>query len=260
MNGIDAIDDLILEVSEIIKRCPLKNDGSHVYKWQAELDLSKKKTLVIIRRFFEGSQVYLTDLNKIANPQDHRGSAYIPEQFLAEGMCQLSDLLRAMKSDLQMDARETLDLSAIKQIGNICDRFPLVAEQLGTRHNSRTPLTINDEYDVQDIFQALLRLHFDDIVDEETMPSFAGISSRVDFILRSERIGIEIKKTRPSLGSKELRTQLSEDIITYEKHPGFNILIFFIYDRDKLIENPTGFEKDFCIRRDELNVIVFVRS
>lgn len=77
---------------------------------------------------------------------------------------------------------------------NIFSRFHRVARQLRSRHNGRSTLEIEDEYDVQDLLHALLQLHFDDIRAEEWTPSYAGKSARVDFLLKKEKIVIEVKK------------------------------------------------------------------
>jgi hypothetical protein len=50
----------------------------------------------------------------------------------------------------------------------------LVARQLRKRHRDRATLIIADEYDVQDLLHALLRLEFDDVRPEENTPSYAG--------------------------------------------------------------------------------------
>ena len=52
---------------------------------------------------------------------------------------------------------------SISEILLIIDRFDLVTKQLRQRHDSRETLDISDEYDVQDLFHALLKLYFDDI-------------------------------------------------------------------------------------------------
>ena len=63
---------------------------------------------------------------------------------------------------------------------------------------------MDDEYDVQDLMHAILRLHFDDVRPEEWTPSYAGKSSRIDFLLPGERTIIEVKMTRHGLGQKEV--------------------------------------------------------
>lgn len=73
-------------------------------------------------------------------------------------------------------------------------RFYKIARQLRNRHDNRQTLSIEDEYDVQDLLHALLHLYFDDIRPEEWTPSYAGKSARVDFLLKNEKTVIEVKK------------------------------------------------------------------
>ncbi|MBZ4359524.1 hypothetical protein LAM19_25050, partial [Mycobacterium tuberculosis] len=77
---------------------------------------------------------------------------------------------------------------------------------------NRQTIEINDEYDVQDLFHALLKIHFEDVRPEEYTPSYAGSSTRVDFLLKNEKIIIELKKTRKNLKQKEVGEQLIVDI------------------------------------------------
>jgi hypothetical protein len=87
---------------------------------------------------------------------------------------------------------------------NFCERFHLVARQMRSRHDNRATLDVEDEYDTQDLLHALLQLRFDDIRPEEWTPSYAGGSSRMDFLLKQEKIVIEVKKTRKGLAAKEV--------------------------------------------------------
>src|SRR6266567_7130537 len=49
---------------------------------------------------------------------------------------------------------------ALEKIELIANRFHIIARQLRHRHNDRPTLIIENEYDVQDLFHALLRLFF----------------------------------------------------------------------------------------------------
>ena len=89
---------------------------------------------------------------------------------------------------------------------------------------------ITDEYDVQDLLYALLRLDFDDIRAEDWTPSYAGGSARMDFLLKKEQVVIEVKKTREKLADREIGEQLMIDIAKYKAHPDCRTLISFIYD------------------------------
>jgi hypothetical protein len=141
----------------------------------------------------------------------------------------------------------------------LCARFHSVAKQLRQRWgNNRTTLDVKDEYDVQDLLHALLRIFFNDVRKEEGTPSFAGKSSRMDFLLPSEKVVIEAKKTRPSLTEKELGTELIDDIARYKTHPSCKKLICFVYDPDGYIANPRGIEKDLSQTGGEMEVKVII--
>jgi REase_DpnII-MboI len=142
----------------------------------------------------------------------------------------------------------------------LCFRFPIVALQLRERHGDRTPLTMTDEYDVQDLFHALLRIFFDDVRPEEVTPSYAGKSARMDFLLPVERTVLEVKKTRAALGKAEVGSQLIEDIARYKQHPGCKRLICFVYDPENRIQNPRGLEGDLSKMHDGLDVKVIISS
>ena len=129
-------------------------------------------------------------------------------------------------------------------IERLCLRFHSAARQLQQRYSDRDTLTINDEYDVQDLLHAILRLHFDDVRAEEWTPSYAGGSSRVDFLLKAEQIVIEVKKTRASMKGKDLGEQLIIDRARYEAHPDCKTLVCFVYDPEGRIGNPVGIERD----------------
>jgi len=129
-------------------------------------------------------------------------------------------------------------------IVRLAERFHRIVGQLQKRHNGRPTLDVNDEYDVQDLFHALLMLFFDDIRPEEWTPSYAGGASRIDFRLPELETVVEIKKTRPSLSTRELGDQLIVDIAKYKTHPNCRNIFCLVYDPDHIIKNPRGVEND----------------
>jgi hypothetical protein len=170
----------------------------------------------------------------------------------------LEKLLERSEGTEQQIKNQKTTIKALQRILLICQRFHLVARQLQDRHAGRSTLVIEDEYDVQDLFAGLLRLDFDDIREEEWTPSYAGKSARVDFLLKRENIVIEIKKTRASLGVKELGDQLIIDIGRYRMHPGCSTLVCFVYDPEFRIGNPAEIEDDLSRLHDRLDVRVVV--
>lgn len=166
-------------------------------------------------------------------------------------------LLEASKRQPEKLTRQ-IQFEAIEMIERLGRRFGLVAHQLKNRYDDRETLTISDEYDVQNLFHAMLTLFFDDIRPEEWTPSYANRSSRIDFLLKSEEIIIEIKKTRSSLKAREVSDELIIDKERYRAHPNCKTLIAFIYDPDKYIENPKGLENDLSENRGTMITRVII--
>ena len=148
--------------------------------------------------------------------------------------------------------------TALEQINLVVSHFHRVARQLRARREKRKTLDVKDEYDVQDLLHALLRLFFDDIRPEEWTPSYAGKASRMDFLLKNERLVVEAKMTRDGLGEKEIGTQLIDDIARYRVHPDCKTLVCFVYDPLGRIGNPEGLERDLHNSEADFTVKVIV--
>lgn len=140
----------------------------------------------------------------------------------------------------------------------IFKKFHISALQFAKRHKNRTPFTIDDEYDVQDYIHAILKIHFNDIRPEEYIPSYAGSSSRVDFLLKDEKILIETKFATSKLKDKEIGEQLIIDIERYKGHQDCEYLVCFVYDPNFNIKNPYGLEKDLSGKKDNLNIKIYI--
>ncbi|MEK7995160.1 MAG: hypothetical protein AAB403_15250, partial [Planctomycetota bacterium] len=144
-------------------------------------------------------------------------------------------------------------------VRTICDRFQIIANTLSHRHDNRSTIAITDEYDVQDLLSALLKLHFSDVRPEEWTPSYAGNASRMDFLLKTEQLVVEAKMTRKGLGQKEIGDQLAVDILRYQAHHDCKTLVCFVYDPAGKCGNPTALENDLTKNHDALRVVVIVR-
>jgi hypothetical protein len=84
----------------------------------------------------------------------------------------------------------------IEKLDQLANRFHVVARQLQARHGGRPTLKISDEYDVQDLLHALLLVEFEDVRPEEYVPTYAGGSSRMDFLLKKERVVFREARSR----------------------------------------------------------------
>ena len=179
---------------------------------------------------------------------------YVQEAFLLTKLDAVIDYTRYALTPVADSVTDTLAI-----LERIFSTFHLVARQLRNRYDSRPTLEVSDEYDVQDLLHALLKLFFKDIRPEEWTPSYAGSASRMDFLLKEEKVVIEVKKTRDTLRDKQIGDQLLLDIAHYKEHPGCKTLVCFIYDPEAIIGNPRGLEKDLTSSSaDDLDVRIFI--
>jgi len=148
--------------------------------------------------------------------------------------------------------------SAQSRVIDLCRRFREVADQLARRYGNRNTLKVKDEHDVQDLMHALLWIDFQDVRAEEHTPSYAGGSSRIDFILKREQLGLEIKFAHKGKTTKAIGDELLIDIGRYKEHLDVKVLICFVHDPERRIQNPRGLEGDLTGPHDHLQVIVVV--
>jgi hypothetical protein len=164
----------------------------------------------------------------------------IPINDAAEAAA-LAVLVRRATDQIVLGSPET---TPEDRIVALCRRFPLFLARIQDRQRGRLPFAVKDEYDVQDLLQAILTLHFDDVRPEEFTPSYAGNASRVDFYLPRERIIVEAKMTRNNLGQKEVANELVIDAARYAQMPTVDTLICVVYDPERKCANPRTLEND----------------
>jgi REase_DpnII-MboI len=251
MKKEDAIEKLKRQIHLIDNVKSKPRFSSDFTKWKRDTEIS-------IERIFGNDTRHIKDFKNISYSLD-----YDYERAFKQGLEKGRTILESMIQEIEdyWDENNTNQpiIPALDNIKILCNRFHLFARQLKFRHSSRNTIEINDEYDVQDLFHALLTLYFDDIRDEQWTPSYAGVASRVDFLLKQEQTVIELKKTREKLTNKEIGEQLIVDITRYKSHPDCKTLICFVYDPEKRIKNPRGIENDLSKPTDGLPVKVFIR-
>jgi len=179
----------------------------------------------------------------------------------------VSERIRSQLEESWPATREQQD--ATKIVEQVCRRFPLFAKQLQQRRRdvsvegqrekqARSTIEMRDEYDVQDSLHALLKLFFDDVRAEEWTPSYAGGQSRIDFVLKREKITVEVKFMGPRLTQNEVAKQLAIDEKYYRKHPDCKTLICFVFDPNGRCTNPVALESDVSATDGNLRVVVVV--
>lgn len=192
--------------------------------------------------------------------QDHNGDIN-KKQSRLQKIRDKVDLIDTINIEPISVPKQKVDYTqiALEKLRNLFGKFHRIAQTLRNRHDNRQTLILQDEYDVQDLLRALLKEHFKDVRDEDYVPSYAGSNSRVDFVLKNEKIVIEVKMTNDRLKDKEAGSQLLIDIGRYKNHPDCKLLILFIYDKGDHIINKPGLISDLNnMSSNGLDVITFI--
>ncbi|MBW4582053.1 MAG: hypothetical protein KME42_21015 [Tildeniella nuda ZEHNDER 1965/U140] len=242
---------------ECIDEISTKGILSHEFKiWH-------DKILTILEEIFGLNSVYVQrfkDVSYLPQNEHSRTPELIKIKAFESGLKRaeslILDCIRVINNNYY--ALNYSQQSAIEFIENLCNRFPRIAKQLCTEYRGRKIRSIEDEYDVQHLFHTLLLTRFDDIRPEDVNPSYAGATSRVDFLLKQAKVVVEVKKTREKLKDKEVGEQLIIDMKRYSQNQDCKTLICFVYDPDQLILNPSGLECDLSGNHDELEVKVII--
>ena len=117
--------------------------------------------------------------------------------------------------------------------------FPLTHRRKGLPN-----LAFDSEYDIQDLLHVLLRPWVKDIRPEEYTPSYAGKSTRMDFLLLDHATVVELKFVRDVTHGKNIGQELLIDIGHYRQHPKCKRLWCVVFDPHQFLVNGGGLAKD----------------
>ncbi|MFC1540838.1 transposase [Candidatus Latescibacterota bacterium] len=146
---------------------------------------------------------------------------------------------------IRSEQREGSKPSSLEELlRTIIRGLPRAMQPLIYRRRGLQPLCFSSEYDIQDLLHAVLRPWISDIRPEEFTPSYAGTSTRMDFLLPVYNLVIETKRVRDKEHASKVGDELIIDIEHYRKHPKANHLWCVIYDPELYISNPKGLIND----------------
>ena len=188
MNKKDAISKIEQLIKEIRKVKATAILGATFSKW-------RRDTIVALSHIFQGNPRPAEDFKEVVDhieylmKSNRSDKTYLEySKALEKAEVFLQSCIREI-DEYWSDKDESINCHKIKphsSVEMLCSNFHLIAKQLTNRHNNRETIEIRDEYDVQDLLHAILRIFFEDIRPEESTPSYAGKSSRMDFLLNTD--------------------------------------------------------------------------
>ena len=113
-------------------------------------------------------------------------------------------------------------------------------------------LKIQNEYDVQHLLYAYLKPLYPLARAEASEDTGYG-TVRADILLDSEHV-IEVKCTRSSMPQKKLIEELEADMVHYHAEH----IYFFLYDKEKIIENPGLFRNIYenKVKGKQIHIVI----
>ena len=147
------------------------------------------------------------------------------------------------------------------QLLTVLDNYYLFLESLlerpphkrgGIRKEHLSALKIQNEYDVQHLLYAYLKPLYP-LARAEVSEDTGYGTVRTDIFLDSEHV-IEVKCTRNSMKLKKLTEEIEADMVHYSAEH----IYFFIYDKEKIIENPQLFRNTYenKVKGKQIHIVI----
>ena len=113
-------------------------------------------------------------------------------------------------------------------------------------------LKTQNEYDVQHLLYAYLKPLYP-LARAEVSEDTGYGTVRTDIFLDSEHV-IEVKCTRNSMKLKKLTEEIEADMVHYSAEH----IYFFIYDKEKIIENPQSFRNTYenKVKGKQIHIVI----
>ena len=122
----------------------------------------------------------------------------------------------------------------------------------GIRKEDLSALKIQNEYDVQHLLYAYLKPLYP-LARAEVSEDTGYGTVRTDIFLDSKHV-IEVKCTRNSMKLKKLTEEIEADMVHYNAEH----IYFFIYDKEKIIENPQLFRNTYenKVKGKQIHIVI----
>lgn len=189
-------------------------------------------------RYEEWWAYYLSSWNQ--TDSDLKRHRQIQEDYrdgLKRTLTELDNVVEQLQLKLQHAGVTKMTTGAeIKLVLQLCSRLNHSAKVLNRRRANKQPFEIKDEYDVQDLLQAVLRAYFKYSVSEDPISKLAGASSRADFAIQELGMIVEAKYVHSPNEQARITRQFAEDCQFYSQSPFLEHFIYLVYGAEDLKE------------------------
>lgn len=195
------------------------------------LELNNNPLAVLIKTVFDVNSVKETELNTALQSITLGTDIDVQLQILLE--------------DIERTLLQTkfVNKSADEMVRDVLNNFNNAIQKIiSGRRLNHLNFEIEDEYDVQDILYVILKSIFPNLRDEDPIPKVGGKSTKIDLILREEKILIEVKMIKAKDSNEtHFIEQLKVDFESYHECKWLRKLFCFVYDPYKKTRDISNF-------------------
>jgi hypothetical protein len=194
-------------------------------------ELNNEPLAILIKTVFDMNEVKETELN-------------IALQSVTSGAdidVQLQILMEDIESTLLQTkfVNKTPDEVVCDVLNNFCNAIQKI---ISDRRANHPDFKIEDEYDVQDILYVILKSIFPNLREEDPIAKVGGKSTKIDLIIREEKILIEVKMIKAKDSNEtHFIEQLKVDFESYHECKWLRKLFCFVYDPYKKTRDISNF-------------------
>jgi hypothetical protein len=194
-------------------------------------DLHSQPLAILIKTVFDVNTVNETELNTAL-------------QSITSGN-DIDVLLQILLEDIESTLLQIkfVNKNADEVVRDVLNNFSNAIQKIiSGRRLNHPDFKIEDEYDVQDISYVILKSIFPNLREEDPIPKVGGKSTKIDLILREEKILIEVKMIKAKDSNEtHIIEQLKVDFESYHECKWLRKLFCFVYDPYKKTRDISNF-------------------
>lgn len=263
------------KVASIISKAPLKGMSatSNIYKFSGLYLAAKEELKYIFKdKYLQGDlkqkyflskiePAFKTQLLKDIVAFKSESIAILIKQILGFKDIQEAELDRALQNisksevdvqtqilleDLEMVLLQTkyVNKTTEEVVRDVLNNFSNAIQKIiKDRRKEHPKYIIEYEYDVQDVVYVVLKSIFPNLRDEDPIPKVGAKSTKIDLILREEKILIEVKMIKKKDSNEtHFIEQLKVDFESYHECKWLSKLFCFVYDPYKKTRDLSNFK------------------
>lgn len=218
------------------------------------------KTILELNGELEKEEYYKELHKEIRQKQKYMKNRFSDEANKEKMLAAKENVVECLIDFLDREKKIDEDMVVIKYLKN----FYLFMDALIRREPEKRAtlrkydlqkIQIQNEYDLQHLLYAVLKLNYPDIRKEVAEDSGVGMV-RSDLKIPSINTVIEAKCTRNGMSLKKLTEEIEADMVHYTD----KYIIFFVYDKAKIIKEEQNYKKYFTRVFDGKKVEIVIQQ